>query len=238
MASLYGADFRGGRTSISQADLSSVVAAARSSGPRPWTPLSATRLPSPAATPSIPRRPGKAPRVTGYQAAWGKQVAGLRPGARRGIVSFDMEVRAAPDMIAFFRRLDSLGSAEEKKLFKKSLRKVARTSILPILRREVPKGTRTKYRPYRLRSTAQIREVFDDRVLLTVGSGKTWKGPRGGRYGLWTAAIVHKRWKPFMVIAARKAWVPFNRAMEAELRSLMRYVAKGSIRYGGLGVRR
>ena len=237
MASLYGADFRGGRVNISQADLNSVMTAARSSGPRPWTPLSATRLPSGPATPSIPRRSVKAPRVTGYEAAWGKQVAGLRPGARRGIVSFDMEVRAAPDMVAFLRRLDSVGSADEKRLFKKSLRKVARTTILPILRREVPKGTRTKYRPYRLRSTAQIRHVFDDRVRLTVGSGRSWKGPRGGRYGLWTAAIVHKRWKPFMVITAQKAWIPFNKAMEAELRSLMRYVAKGSVRYAGLGVR-
>ena len=148
-------------------------------------------------------------------------------------VSLDLEVRADPQMRAFFRRLDVLEDKSAQKAFTKVLREVTRTKILPTLRKEVPRG-RSPYRPYRLASTATIFRVFSDKVVLTVGSKRKWEGPRGGRYGLWTASIVHARWHPFFPATFRKTWRPFNRALEKELRDLMKYLAGKSIRFRGV----
>ena len=150
-------------------------------------------------------------------------------------VSMDVDIRFDYRFQQFMNRLDLLGSPKEKALFKRTLRRVTRTTILPVLRSEIPKGKRSRLRPRSLRSTAQIYRVFDDRILLTVGRSTKWLGPKGGRYGLWHASVVHARWHPFFPIAFRKTWKPFNRAISAELNNLLRYLAgKAPLKYGGL----
>ena len=148
-------------------------------------------------------------------------------------VGMDMEVRADKRMQEFFHRLDILGSPQDKKMFKRAIREVTRTTILPILRSEIPLGKRTKLRPRRLRATAQIYRVYDDKIILTVGREKTWKGPRGGRYGLWHASIVHARWHPFFPRAFQRGWKSFNQEMDDALNELMRYLAGRSVRFRG-----